>query len=110
MEIKLKELSDSVFKNFLGGDKEFSAKMFIDENVKIMLGTLIPGASIGLHTHTSNFEVIYVLKGEGKMQFEDGFETLKVGDCHYCKKGKAHSFKNEKDTDLVFFAVVPLKV
>ena len=70
-----------------GGEKEVALKSYSDGKNKIMLGRLIPGATIGLHTHETN-----------------------PGVCTYCPKGHQHSLMNdnpEGSEDLVFFAVVP---
>lgn len=58
--------------------------MFQDMNNKIMKGRLVPGSSIGTHTHETNSEIIYVLSGVGTMEYEDTKEKLYPGDCHYC--------------------------
>ena len=50
--------------------------MNIDKNNKILLGTLEPGASIGLHTHETNSEIIYILSGKGKVLFEGEYELV----------------------------------
>ena len=82
-------------------------RIYNDELGKIMRGRLIPGASIGLHTHETNSEIIYVLEGQGKVLYDGEYETLSAGSCHYCPKGHAHSLINDSAADLVFFAVVP---
>ena len=82
-------------------------RIYNDELGKIMKGRLIPGASIGLHTHETNSEIIYVLEGQGKVLYDGAYETLSAGSCHYCPKGHAHSLINDSTADLVFFAVVP---
>lgn len=46
------------FPNFKGGEKSLYAKMFHDEKNRIIYGKLIPGASIGVHTHETNSEII----------------------------------------------------
>ena len=72
-----------------------------------MYGRLEPGASIGLHTHETSSEIIYLLEGRGKVLLADGEERVAAGQCHYCPKGHTHSLVNDSDADLVFFAVVP---
>jgi quercetin dioxygenase-like cupin family protein len=110
MIIDLNKLPIKTMVNFNGGEKEFSAHMFIDEaGNKIFIGKLIPGASIGLHTHETSCEVIYVLKGTGKVLYEDEEYKVEAGLCHYCPKGKKHSLINDSNEDLDFFAVVPLQ-
>lgn len=108
MKILFDDIEESVTPNFLGGEKEFRTRAFIDAGGnKIMKARLIPGASIGMHTHKTNCEILYVLSGSGKMITAEGFERLSAGDCHYCKKGESHSFINDGDEDLIFFATVP---
>ena len=71
------------------------------------MGTLEPGASIGLHTHETNSEIIYILRGKGKVLFEGEYELVSAGLCHYCPQGCSHSLINDSDDNLTFFAVVP---
>lgn len=54
------------FPNFKGGEKSLYAKMFHDEKNRIIYGKLIPGASIGVHTHETNSEIIYITKEQGE--------------------------------------------
>lgn len=107
MIIDFSDIQETVMQNFNGGEKEFRANMMVDELNKIMRGKLIPGASIGLHEHTAGSEILYVLKGNGKVIYDGEIEKIKEGQCHYCKKGHSHSLINDGDSDLVFFAVVP---
>ena len=93
--------------NMKGGEKEFRVHTFTDAMCKIMRGTLIPGASIGLHTHESNYEVIYIVSGRGTMLCDGEKETLGPGDCTYCPQGHTHSLMNTGEEDLEFFAVLP---
>ncbi len=96
--------------NFNGGEKEFRANMFIDEaGNKIFLGKLIPGASIGLHTHETSSEIMYILEGKGKVLYNGEELRVEAGLAHYCPKGHSHSLINDSDKDLIFFAVVPLQ-
>lgn len=107
MKIMFDRMNDTVLEHFNGGEGQFVAKMFNDGKCKILRGLLKPGCSIGMHTHVTSSEVIYVLSGEGRMYMGDEVETLTAGDCHYCPLGQSHSFVNESQEDLVFFAVVP---
>lgn len=107
MILDFDKMKMQVMKNFKGGEKEVRAKMHVDKNNRIMQGVLIPGASIGLHTHETNSEIVYVLEGEGKVLYDGEYEIVKAGQCHYCPKGHSHSFINDSDKDLVIFAVVP---
>lgn len=107
MNIDFNAIPETVIPHMRGGEKEVRAHMFTDELGKIMKGRLIPGASIGLHTHETSSEIIYILSGTGKILYDDGCEVLSPGSCHYCPKGHAHSLINDSGADLEFFAVVP---
>lgn len=107
MKINFKEMQEQNIPGFKGGEGVFSVKMYSDDACKIMHGRLVPGASIGLHTHETNSEMIYILSGTGKVLYDDTKEILEPGDSHLCPKGHCHSLINEGAEDLLFFAVVP---
>ena len=44
---------------------------------------------------------------EDGIRIEGGEEILRPGDVHYCPEGSAHSFRNDREEPLEFFAVVP---
>lgn len=106
MMIDFNSMEEKILPEFKGGEKEYHAKMHTDELNKIMYGTLIPGASIGMHTHDTGSEIIYFLKGNGRAVYDGKEERVSAGMCHYCPKGHAHTLINDSDADLVFFAVV----
>ena len=107
MVIDFKNEQATVIPNFKGGEKSISAKMFFDGKNRILHGVLESGATIGVHTHETNSEVIYFLKGWGKVLYDGEYEKVEEGMCHYCPKGHTHSLINDSDSDLEFFAVVP---
>lgn len=107
MIIDFKNIEETIMKNFKGGQKDTIARMFTDENNRIMLGKLVPGASIGLHKHEGSSEVIFIQEGEGKVLYDGEYETVKAGDVHYCPEGHEHSLINDSNDDLAYFAVVP---
>ena len=102
------KIPETVIPNFKGGEKEAIAKMYSDGLNRIMLGRLKPGASIGLHTHETNSEIVYIISGRGIVIIDGETEELYPGICHYCPKGHTHTIiNNREDEDLVIFAVVP---
>ena len=103
MKIELDNIEYEIKDNFNGGNKYFKVKTFNDGLNKIML---ITGASIGLHTHTNSSEIIYIISGSGKNICEGKEERLHEDDVHYCKEGSSHTFINDSNEDLIFFAVV----
>ena len=92
---------------FYGGEKCVRAKMHMDGLNRIMLTRLEPGASIGMHTHETSSEIIYILSGSGKVICDGETEILHTGSCHFCPKGHTHSLINDSNGDLAFFAVIP---
>ena len=107
MILDMTAMEETLLPHFKGGEGELRAKMFSDERNRFLRGTLAPGCTIGYHTHDTSSEIIYILSGTGRVKMDQGEESLKAGDCHYCPKGHAHSLINDSDGDLVFFAVVP---
>ena len=108
MLIDFSQMEETVIPNFLGGEGALRAKMRVDELGKILHGVLEPGSTIGLHTHETSSEIIYILAGTGRVLYDGGDEPLSAGSCHYCPKGHAHSLINdspEGGEDLRFFAV-----
>ena len=117
MIIDFESMDVTILPEFKGGKKEFAANMFFDGTNRIFKGRLIPGASIGMHTHDDSCEVIFVLEGKGTVvEKEAGAEAetvkpVKAGDCLYCQLVTSHSLRNtEEEGDLVFYAVVPKAV
>ena len=108
MKLDFNDLELNVAANFKGGEKEYVSRRFVDENNKIMLGTLEPGASIGYHSHDTDSEIMYFLEGEATLLTDAGEETLQPGQAHYCPMGHSHSLINRGDCDLKFLAVVPV--
>ena len=107
MIIEFDKMETQVLEHFKDGEKFTEAKMFVDENNRMLKGRLIPGASIGLHRHVGSSEVIYILSGTGKVLYEGEYEKVQAGSVHYCPEGCEHSLINDSDADLTFFAVVP---
>jgi quercetin dioxygenase-like cupin family protein len=108
MIIKDTDISTSLLENFKGGEKHLEAKMFYDGTNRILTkARLIPGASIGMHTHEDSCEVIFILEGHGSILEDGTSKAVQAGDCLYCPKGGSHSLVNDSDTDLIFCAVVP---
>lgn len=109
MKIDFTGIEEQAIPAFKGGKKEFNVKMYTDEDVKILKGRLVPGASIGLHTHIGNSEIMFITKGAGYVLYDGEMIPLKEGDVHYCPEGQAHSLVNDGVEDLEFSAVVPQK-
>lgn len=106
MNIDFNDIQLSVLPAFKGGEKEYRAKMYSDSLNKIMKGCLVPGASIGLHSHMDGSEIMFFTSGCGHVICDGEKSEVKAGLCHYCPKGHSHTLINDSDTDLEFYAVV----
>lgn len=107
MKIIFENIPLKEFPNFKGGEKSLNSHMYVDDNNKIMKAYLVPGASIGLHSHDDSSEIIFITSGSGKAICDGITELLSAGDCHYCKRGSNHTLINTGNENLCFLAVVP---
>ena len=90
-----------------GGEKYVMTKGYADDEIRIVRGRLVPGASVGLHPHAGSIEVIYVLEGTGRIECDGEIERVGAGMAHYCKNGSSHTFINDSEADILYFAVIP---
>ena len=65
-----------------------------------------PGNSVGYHKHEGDFELYYVLEGEGLVN-DNGFETtIRKGDMVRTGHGESHAIKNVGDRDLDLITLI----
>lgn len=88
------------------GTGEMSAKMFMDDNGKIIPCRIHIGGSIGMHSHPTSDDINFIISGNGKAVCDGVEELLAAGNCHICKKGSSHSIINTGNEDLELFTVV----
>ena len=110
MVIDFEKMEWKAVDGFKGGVGITHLKKFENDLGKIIMGRLEPGATIGLHTHETNSEIIYIISGTADFIYDrEPTETVTAGGCHYCPKGHSHSMINNGSEDIVFFATVPEK-
>ena len=106
MIINFDNLAPNVVENMRNGEGSVQLIKYADEVNSIVRITIKQNCSIGLHTHETDQEIIYVIKGKG-ICLEDGKEyELVPGLANYCAKGKNHSIRNPYEEDLELFAVI----
>ena len=90
------------FKNIINKDEFCNSGSLFSEI------TIAPKSMVKYHEHHNEFEVYYIIKGEGI--YNDNNETntvVRAGDVTYCPSNYGHSFENTSDTeDLVFIALI----
>ena len=106
MLIEFNEMAGRTITGMNGGDGEITAKMFADQQGKIIFCCIHPGGSIGLHIHKTSDDINYVISGTGLATCDGNDEVLTAGSCHICKKGSQHSIMNTGSEDLVLLTVV----
>ncbi|MCQ4636473.1 cupin domain-containing protein [Anaerovorax odorimutans] len=106
MLINFNEMVERTMPGMNGGTGEMTAKMFMDEQGKIIPSSIHPGGSIGLHKHGTSDDINYVISGTGRAVCDGEEELLTAGTCHICKKGSEHSIVNTGKEDLVLLTVV----
>ena len=106
MLINFNEIPERTASGMNGGTGEITARMFMDEQGKIIPCRIHVGGSIGLHKHATSDDINYVVSGKGCAVCDGKEESLIAGACHICKKGSEHSIKNTGDEDLVLLTIV----
>lgn len=106
MLLNFNEIEKMTVPGMNSGTGTMTAKMYIDEQGKIIPCSIHTGGSIGLHKHGSSDDINYVLSGSGKAICDGQEEILIPGTCHICKKGSEHSIVNTGSADLVLLTVV----
>jgi len=66
---------------------------------------LAPGVTIGVHTHTDDEEVYYILDGTGTMTLDGQTYAVGPGDVTVVFPGGRHSLANTGDTELRMIVV-----
>ncbi len=107
MTIDFPNIPEEALPNFKGGEGTTYARMFFDGVNRIMCGRLPVGSTIGMHTHETNSEIMYILSGTAKVIMDGVEEILTAGQVHYCPKGHTHTTIAVGDEDLRIVAVVP---
>lgn len=106
MLLNFNEIKELAVPGMNNGTGMMSAKMYMDEQCKIIPCSIHAGGSIGLHKHETSDDINYILSGSGKTICDGQEEILVPGTCHICKKGSEHSIINTGSADLVLLTVV----
>lgn len=106
MLLNFNEMKEITMPGMNDGTGTMSAKLYMDEQGKIIPCSIYPGGSIGMHTHETSDDINYILSGTGKAVCDGIVESLSTGTCHICQKGSAHSIENTGEEDLVMLTVV----
>lgn len=106
MLINFNEIQEITVPGMNGGTGMMTAKMYMDEQGKIIPCRIHAGGSIGPHRHETSDDINYIISGAGYAVCDGKKEILTAGTCHICKKGSEHSITNTGNEDLVMLTVV----
>lgn len=106
MKIDFEQIQEQELKEFKGGTGIARGRMYLDELGKIMRAELNKGDSIGMHTHSADSEIVYVIQGSATCVMNEQTEIVHAGECHYCPKGSTHTIANMEDEPLIMFCVI----
>lgn len=106
MLINFGEVEEVAIHGMNNGTGTITAKLFMDEQGKVIPCSIHPGGSIGIHKHETSDDINYVISGTGKAICNGREEILTAGCCHICKKGSEHSIINTGDEDLALVTIV----
>lgn len=106
MLINFNKIEEITVSGMNQGTGQMSARMYMDQEGKIIPCRIHAGGSIGMHGHPTSDDINYILSGTGKAVCDGQEEILSPGTCHICKKGSEHSIINTGSEDLVMLTVV----
>lgn len=106
MLINFNRIKEITMPGMNNGAGTMTAKMYMDEQRKIITSSIHPGGAIGLHRHETSDDINYILFGKGKAICDGQEEIISPGMYHICKKGSEHSIENTGDEDLILLTVV----
>lgn len=106
MLINFNDIEEMRVSGMNNGTGEMSAKMYMDNEGKVITCVIHSGGSIGMHKHETSDDINYILSGSGKAICDGKEEMLAAGTCHFCKKGSEHSIINTGNDDLVMLTIV----
>lgn len=99
-------IEEVAIEHFKDGKGTVYARMYNDDTNRVLIARLPPGASIGMHTHETSQETIFILEGEGAIICDGVRKDVSKGYVHICPKGSSHSIENDCKSDLVMLGSV----
>ena len=106
MLIDFNQMKEVTVPGMNNGTGTISARMYVDEDNRLIYCCIHAGGSIGSHKQEGSSDINYVLSGHGRAICDGEEEILTPGTCHYCKSGQEHTIINDGEEDLILFTVV----
>lgn len=112
MVFRKESLRKSEHDGFCGGDGITYQLHFLEKEQAFGAGKVFciarqePGTSVGLHTHTENIEVYYILKGQALVTDDGEEKTMHAGDVMVTPIGHSHSMLAVGPEDLEYITLI----
>jgi len=109
---RAKDLSSEVAEKRFGGKGEIHITRLLEAGQFQSKGRLFahnklrPNSSVGLHEHKGDFEVFYILSGEGIVDDNGSKAPVKAGDVILTGNGESHALENTGSIDLEYIALI----
>jgi mannose-6-phosphate isomerase-like protein (cupin superfamily) len=106
------DLKTEVSTNRFGGTGEIHSTSLLAKEQFLGKGRLFahnkvkPGSSLGRHQHNGDFEVFYILRGEGIVDDNGSKSPIKAGDVIVTSNGESHGIENTGRVDLEYIALI----
>ena len=84
----------------------FTAEDLGDRASMMAVITLQPGDSVGIHAHTENGELYYVMDGTVDVTEDGAVTKLEAGDAEFCADGHTHGMENTSKAPAQVLAVI----
>lgn len=86
---------------------EFMTEEESEDHGRLFARVEIPvGEGIAWHKHQGEFEVYYILEGEGTIDDNGHKVPVRAGDTHKCQSGESHGILNTGIKPLVMLAMI----
>ena len=86
MLLNFDQMEEQLVPNPRGGEGQMRKRAFQNEDIQIMYLHLEPHSVIGLHPHTADSEMYYIVSGRGRVLYDKEELPVQSGSCHYCPK------------------------
>ncbi len=110
MEIKLHDIPEQIVHCMRDGKGDTHKQTFEDDYARIMIITLDPGASIGPHTHETNYEIFMASVEPERCCMKARKSRWLPASAITARKGHNHSLVNSGSEPLSVFAIIPKRV
>ena len=109
---KASEFKQQIVPNMCGGDGNvYLGNAFKNSEIKSKVCafctvTLEKGGSVGMHQHTEDDEIYYILSGKGEYSDNGAITTVGPGDVTFCPPGEGHGILSIGDEPLELIALI----